>query len=143
MAENEELTIESPEVKAALDMYNDMREAGQSDTIMDTNQKTGVIMTLISAVLSDEKFQYRQTLRTASFADSRQSAKAAAAISEAERYGAPISLIVNMIEAQNGERGPAGVRGQALEALTHFTLGTNNFYNKKNGGNGHDKSKPI
>lgn len=139
----ETLTADSPEVKQALEAWNELSQQGYPDTIMDSNQKSGVIMTLISAVMSDEKFQYRQTLRTASFADSKQSRLAAGAISEAERYGAPLSPIINLIEAQNGERGTYGVRGQALEALTHFTFGAQG-YNRNSGNNkGHDKSKPI
>ena len=130
MAENKELTLDSPEAKEALEAWDRLSHTPQADTFMDDTQKVGVLLTIVRAVLSDAKFAYRQTLRTASFIDAKQSALASAAISEAERYGANVAPYITKIEAQNGERGPYGVRGQSLEALTHYTFQTN--YQKQN-----------
>lgn len=133
----------SPDVEEALAKFNEMMGDGkspQSDTIMDNQQKMGVIMTLVTAMINDAGYSYRQTLRTAGFQDSKQSRLAGMAISEAERYGAPIAPYINIIEAQNGERGSHGVRGQALEALTHYTLNTNGGRPKDNK---RDRSKPL
>lgn len=145
MAEEEEIEEEgeelSPEMRRAIQIADEVIHPSQADTIMDTQQKQGVIMTLVSAILKDDKYQYRQTLRTAAFADPKQSALASGAISEAERYGAPLSPYINKIEAQNGERGTHGVRGQALEALTHYNLNMN--YQRNNQKKAHDKSKPL
>lgn len=133
----------SPEVEEALAKFNEMMGDGktpQSDTVMDNQQKMGVIMTLITSMINDANYSYRQTLRTAGFQDSKQSRLAGMAISEAERYGAPVAPYINIIEAQNGERGEHGVRGQALTALTHYTLSMNGKQQKDGK---RDRSKPL
>jgi len=133
------VTKDDPEVQEALAAFNKIYEP-QADSFMDSTQKSGVLMSILSAVMMDEKFQYRQTLRTASFQDNKQSRLAGGSVSECERYGAPLSPIINQIESQNGERGEHGVRQQTLAAMTHFNFNTNGYQNKNKP---RDKSKPL
>ena len=143
MADNNEviLDIDSPEAQEALDIYQKNFGAPAYDYVMDNGQKQGVYMSILQAV-RDTKKEYRQTLRTASYQDAKQSRLAAGAINECERLGADITPILNITEAQNGERGPHGVRSQVIEGMSHFNLTTGGYFNK-NKGKGHDKSKPI
>jgi len=140
--EQQILDMDDPAAKEALEIYEKNFGAPQYDSIMDTGQKQGVYMSILSAV-RDLKKEYRQTLRTASYQDPKQSRMAAGAINECERLGADITPILNITEAQNGERGPHGVRSQVIEGMSHFNLTTGGYRNLQKKGGGHDKSKPI
>lgn len=83
--------------------------------------KLGVLQRIITAVIDDK--HYRQILLTAAFDDKHEAMLAADAIAERQRYGVPITPIVDRILAQCAVGSNRVER--VLTALTHYTLNTN------------------
>jgi len=120
-------TITDEEIEEAIKQVSNIKQASY-DTLS-TQQKIGVLTTLITAVGSRET-PFLQALLTAAFDDKREAMACADAISERLRYGVDILPITTRIYAQCGIK---SVRiDRVLEAMTHQYFHTN-YPNYKKG----------
>lgn len=120
--------LEKQAQKELLERRREDTDDGGSAVSVDNKNRTGVLLRLLTAIESEK--EYRQALLTASFKDDEEADRAAAAISEAKRFGLSLDPILDWAAARCGvsQHGHGKSRAElGIEGLTHSTFTTQRF----------------
>lgn len=135
MDNNEKYDALEKEIVKELANRDRDNSGGESSAIMESQQqRMSVLLRTITAIKDDNEF--RQLLLLADFLDDEEAETVAAAITEAQRYGASLGPILNYVTAKcavNKNRHGKSRVAQVIEGLTHSTFTTVNQGQNKRG----------